>query len=221
MAIISQLGTGLYSQEALECLKSLFKYDSSASIDQDYFGEIIFGVTDIYKTKLEKIHTRADLARWINYEWSLRLPKLERKKTDFVSDFLRGLSKKTLVSRYGEDFFKLMVGAPRDPFTAEKIKLKEEEAAKLREHYEKLKREAQEEAVALKSSIDLQLRKKTSSLSRELKREAYEEAAHLMQEITSKLSKRLREISHELGLKLSELEAEFKKIGQNSLDMSN
>jgi len=123
---------------------------------RDYDGEIIFCAHPGMCAALDNFDLKTvsrGIAKWINYttNWQIDFSKccrsevmigigpfVETRKALFLVDFFKGLKRSTLESRYGEELVKSMVGMPRDPFTVEKLKLKDEEMSRILFKYKDL-----------------------------------------------------------------------------------
>jgi len=156
----SEIQSGLFSQRAFDALFKIFSSEEFVlwGFKRAYNGEIVFIKFSGVKPNKGTMHTMATLiSRWIfrmlgkkpnkqtKISWNSTMligPSPERKvevrELMFLIDWLNSLKIKTIIKRYGEDLVREMIGSPRDPFTVEKLKLKDEELSKLKSHYDDL-----------------------------------------------------------------------------------
>jgi len=157
MPMIPYLHSGLYSDLAYDTictiLKKRYKMVLRGWVSRDYDGNITlnndFGPWCKRETfsrnfaedlKLALYSIGFDLSkRGYDIEASIDAPDINRslklKHALFLRDWFNCLKEKTLKKRYGEDLYNEMVGTPRDPFTVEKLKLKDSERRKIYNKY--------------------------------------------------------------------------------------
>jgi len=152
------LRTSLFSDRAFEALCSAFPDNgivTSFLVARDFDGEIILKRGD---SSEQTFGPGSEVALMVS--WWLECRFILDQAADpaslsesarvrkFLADWLRSAERSTFVSAYGEEFTDSIIGAPQDPFTVEKLKLKAAEIHSVDEKFGALLRDVLEEYYA-------------------------------------------------------------------------
>jgi len=142
--------TGLYSDRAFECLHEIFNSLNLAqwSVRRDNTGQVAVvghislcsGATSKTLARIIKRFVQTNKNHSISIQSTDGGEEVIAQEAYFLCDFLNLLKEKTLKKRYGEDFYNAMVGSQRDPFTIEKLNIKDDLVRETREHFAELRR---------------------------------------------------------------------------------
>ena len=178
------VGSNLYSDLAYECFLELFNDPHSFWIRKQADGMVTFYTTYIQEDPVCK---RKRLARKLDHkvhEVASKSLAYHRSDTSFMAegshvqvrhalflrDWLMGVNQQLIKTRYGEDLYKEMVGAPRDPFLVAQHLIKENEREKIIDKYDKLKKDLNAEYDKKSHDLEVACRGELDKLDEEFEK---------------------------------------------------